>query len=101
MDGFRNLKIAFSVFNPWIFFDGSMYEQGLDRQEMAILFVFILIVAIGGIVRYVTKKQLREIMSEQNVLFRIVVYAILIICVVVYGSYGDGFSSASFIYQGF
>ena len=101
LDGFRNLKIAFSVFNPWIFFDGSMYEQGLDRQEMAILFIFILIVAIGGIVRYITKKQLREIMAEQNVLFRIIVYALLIICVVVYGSYGDGFSSASFIYQGF
>jgi len=99
--GFRNLKLSVSVFNPWIFFDGSLWEMGVDRTEFSILLFFGAVVIIAGILRAVTGKTVRELLKEQNMLFRWILYAALVYSVIIYGCYGSGFSSAAFIYQGF
>ena len=101
MDGFRNLKLAYASFNPWIFFTGELYELGLDRTDFSILTFFLALLAISGIVRFRTEKSIRGLMAEQNLLFRWIAYALLVYAIIIYGCYGSGFSSASFIYQGF
>ena len=101
MDGFRNLKLTYTSWNPWIFFTGELYELGLDRTDFHILLFFLALLAITGIVRFCTKKTICAIMAEQNLLFRWIVYSLLVYSIIIYGCYGTGFSSASFIYQGF
>ena len=101
MIGFRNLKLAYTSFNPWIFFTGELYELGLDRTDFNVLLFFLALVAIAGIVRFRTGKSIRALMAEQNALFRWIAYALLIYAIIIYGCYGAGFHSASFIYQGF
>ena len=101
MAGFRNLKLSVSVFNPWIFFTGELWNLGVDRTEFSIFVFFMTVIIIAGILRAVTGKSIRELLKEQNILFRWILYALLIYSVLVYGCYGSGFSSAAFIYQGF
>lgn len=99
--GFNNIKLAVSVFNPWILFDGSLYRLGLTATDYHILLFFIGIAVTAGLLKYFTKKSVRELISRQNTVFRWILYLLLIYAIIVYGCYGVGFSSASFIYQGF
>ena len=101
MAGFRNLGLSVSVFNPWIFFTGELWEMGVDRTEFSIFVFFMAVVIIVGILRAVTGKSIRTLLAEQNMIFRWILYACLIYSVLIYGCYGSGFSSAEFIYQGF
>lgn len=101
MDGFRNFKLSYEVCNPWIFFTGELYELGLSRTDFNILFFFLTLLAISGILRAYTGKTIRALMAEQNLLFRWLAYALLIYAIIIYGCYGTGFTSSSFIYQGF
>ncbi|MBO4678530.1 MAG: MBOAT family protein, partial [Lachnospiraceae bacterium] len=48
MVGFRNLKLSVSVFNPWIFFTGELWEMGVDRTEFSIFVFYMAIVIIAG-----------------------------------------------------
>ncbi|MBP5660106.1 MAG: hypothetical protein J6X08_02100, partial [Lachnospiraceae bacterium] len=98
---FRNLKLSVTVFNPWIFFTGELWEMGVDRTEFSIFVFYLAVVIIAGILRAVTGKSIRELLKEQNIVFRWIIYAGLIYSVLIYGCYGSGFSSAAFIYQGF
>jgi len=101
MDGFRNVKLAFTIHNPWIFFNGELYGLGLDRTDFNILAFFLAILAISAVLRAVTKKSIRALMAEQNLVFRWICYLLLVYAIIIYGCYGTGFNSASFIYQGF
>ncbi|MBP5281155.1 MAG: MBOAT family protein [Lachnospiraceae bacterium] len=101
MDGFRNMKLTFTIFNPWIFFTGELYELGLDRTDFNILAFFLGLLILSGILRALSKKSIRALMAEQNLIFRWALYALLVYAVIIYGCYGTGFDSASFIYQGF
>lgn len=101
MFGFRNIKLSVSTFNPWILFDGSLYGLGLTSTDYHILVFFIGIVIIASLLKYFTKKSVREFVSGQNIVFRWILYILLVYAIIVYGCYGVGFDSASFIYQGF
>ncbi len=99
MDGFRMWKYAFSTFNPWIFFDESFFNMGLDRREWGIL-VFGLILLF--VVSYISQKQnVRDFIKRQNVAVRYIIFAILFTMVIVYGYYGAEFNAADFIYGRF
>lgn len=104
-DGFKvglvNWKNALTVYNPWIFTDGSLMELGLDAADLRICFVFGLILAVSGIVTFVKRESLRELVARQNYVFRWAVYLLLLYAVIIYGCYGINFSSAAFIYQRF
>lgn len=97
--GFAMWKSAFSVFNPWIFFDESLFNMGLDRREWGIL-IFGLIVLF--IVSYISQKEdVRTWLAKQNFLFRIIVFGLLFTMVIVWGYYGMSFNSSDFIYGRF
>lgn len=97
--GFAMWKSAFSLFNPWIFFDESFFNMGLDRREWGIL-VFGLILLF--VVSYISQKSdVREYLKKQNFAFRIVIFAGLFIMIAVFGYYGIDFNAADFIYGRF
>ena len=98
-DGFKMWKMAFFRFNPWIFFNESFFNMGLDRREWGIL-VFGLILLF--IVSYISQKRdVRDFIKEQNFVVRLLMFAVLFKMIIVYGYYGTEFNAADFIYGKF
>lgn len=100
-EGFRMWKCCFETFNPWIFFDGSLYNLGLSQKECSLVIMSILLFLVTGIIKMITQTGIRELISRQNLVFRWIIYMILIFSVLIFGVYGYGFDAQSFIYQAF
>jgi D-alanyl-lipoteichoic acid acyltransferase DltB (MBOAT superfamily) len=92
------IKHVFTQASPWIFFDGTLYELGLDRTEMNILIVSIVILLLVDLVRYNLKQTLDEFLMDQNLWFEWAVVIGLIVMIFVYGEYGASFDPQQFIY---
>jgi hypothetical protein len=45
--------------------------------------------------------QIRVKISQQNIIFRWVIYLLAIFSIIIFGIYGIGYDAASFIYMGF
>ena len=96
----RALRATFSSFNPWIFFDGSLYSLGLDERNFHLMILTILLMAAvdnvneGG-------QTVRGILARQQLPFRWLVYLTAISAILVFGVYGPGFEMSSFIYARF
>ncbi len=99
--GFSVWKSAFSDWNPWILFDGSLYKLGLDRQEMGILSFGLLLVLVVSIISEKEGTDIRDWFGKQNYLFRLLVCAVLFACVITWGYYGMNFNASDFIYGRF
>jgi len=98
-EGFAMWRAAFSIFNPWIFVDQSIYGLGLDMREMKIL---ILGVVIMFIVSHINQKEsVRDAIKRQNFVARVLFYLLMFLMIVVWGHYGAGFNAGSFIYGRF
>lgn len=99
--GLRIWRSALFEFSPWIFFDGSLLEFGLDAKDWQLIVFYMLVLAIAGIVRYVKNKSIRVLVAKQPLLFRWILYVALFISVILFGCYGPGYDAQSFIYQQF
>lgn len=100
-EGFELWKSAFSLFNPWIFFDESIYKLGLDRREMSIMGVGLIIVLV---VSYISEREdmdIRDWLRKQNFVFRLAIFVTLFVVTLIYGQYGQGFNASDFIYGRF
>lgn len=98
-DGFDMWKSAFSLFNPWIFFDKSLYNLGVDKDEFIILIIGLIVVFIVSFVKQ--KGDVRDIIAKQNFVFRILIFAVLLVVTIAWGYYGTGFEASNFIYGRF
>ena len=95
---FRYIRALFTKWNPWVFFDSSLYDYGLDRQEAMILLWAILALFVVDLIRYTKKVNIGEFLVKQNLWFRWAVLIVLIVSCLVFGEYGINFDSAQFIY---
>lgn len=98
--GLYMVKNLFAVYNPWIFFDDSLLNMGLDGKEWCILAISVVILL------WVSYKQeaefcIRDIILGKSVYVRWFLYIAVILCIMVFGTYGFGFRSQEFIYGGF
>ena len=93
---FGTVRNMFSEFNPWIFFDGSLYELGLDNREFLIAAASIVILFVIDYIR--GKQNILQRLSEQNAAFRWAVYFLLVISILVFGVYGKDYVQTQFIY---
>lgn len=96
----RALKATFSSFNPWIFFDGSLYDLGVDERNFGLMLLMILLVAAVDIINE-RGQTVRGIIAAQQFPFRWIVYLTAIAAIIVFGMYGPGFTLSSFIYAQF
>lgn len=96
---FGIVKNMFAVYNPWVFFDGTLYKLGLDSKE----FILVLIgsVIIFGIDIWREKMSVRNWIRSQNLWFRWGIYLLLIFSILILGFYNNGYSSGAFIYNQF
>lgn len=91
------LRQMFSVNNPWIFFDETLYTLGLTRLELGILLCSIGVL-LGVDIAHEHGVSLRRKLGEQNLAFRWLVYIAVIVFILIYGVYGPGYNAAQFIY---
>ncbi len=100
LETLRVMRQGLIQMNPWILFDGSLYELGISEKDfhLVIAGLFILIV-----ISYLQEKygSVRELIAKQNYVFRWGIYLLLIAAVIIYGIYGPGFDARTFIYERF
>ena len=92
-------KRAISAPNPWALLDGSIFNFGLDKPDILLALVCILI--FGFVSHLEQKGSVREMLAKQNMLFRWGIWLILIFTVLVFGIYGPGYDAASFVYMAY
>lgn len=94
------LYILPRMFMPtgWIFTDGSMLAQGLTATELNIAYVSIVIVWIVDFLKVERKFDFVTWITTQHLLFRWLVYYVLIFAVIIFGYYGGTYNAADFVY---
>ena len=97
-DAFHYIRRMLTKWDPWSFFNGELYKLGLDRPEMNVLFVSMLILLLADLVRRFRKQQVDAFLREQNLWFRWGVLLALAAAVAVFGVYGPGYDAQQFIY---
>ncbi len=88
----------FTSFDVWSFFDESIYHLGLERNEMNVMLIGIVILILVD-AYYARKKALFDVLvKEQPLAVQYVIVAVLLVMVIVFGVYGEGYDAAQFIY---
>lgn len=83
-------------FNPQILINGDIYNLGLDKNEMLIMIISLLILFLISLIKQ--KFNIREEIREKNIIIRWSIYYIAIFSIIILGVYGPGFSAQQFIY---
>ncbi len=98
-DGFKMWKSAFSIFNPWIFANHSIFSLGLSGTELFILFCGLLVILVVS--NLSGRESVRKLIRKQNFLFRLLLFLILFAVTITYGYYGSEYNAGDFIYGRF
>lgn len=95
-EAFMMFKSLVGEWNPWILFDGSLFGMGLGTKDFMIvtasIFLFLLIDRLRG------SFALRDWLQEQNILFRVLVYACFGLLLVKLSLHGLSDTAFPFIY---
>lgn len=97
-DAFMYVKRIFLYFNPWILSQGGIYELGIDRANMNVLVLAVLLLFLSDLIRYTRKCTVVDFVLKQNVLFQYICILFIVIFVFVFGAYGPIFDKNNFIY---
>jgi D-alanyl-lipoteichoic acid acyltransferase DltB (MBOAT superfamily) len=91
------IRSVFTVYNPWILFDGSMCELGLDGSNVRLMLICIAILFIAdGLKR--KGICIRKIIAAQDYWCRVLVLIVSICFILMFGIWGSGYNAAGFIY---
>jgi len=82
------------------FFTEDLYALGLTKEGFVVVAAAIIVLFVIGIMQESGMK-IRESLSRQNILFRWIIYLLLIFGILIFGQYGSGFDASSFIYGGY
>lgn len=94
---FLLIKNMFAVWNPWVLFDGSLFNIGLDSKDWNILIAALVFLLSVDVLRG-KRKSLQEEFVRQNLVFRWLVIFAGIFTVLIFGIYGADYNAAQFIY---
>ena len=99
-----NIKMAVTILcnmcradNVWVLFDHSLLNLGLGLSEWLIL-LFAVFILLGVDLAHEHGVHLRQKFSEQNFLFRWIIYIGAAMGILLFGVYGPQFSASEFIY---
>lgn len=98
IDALSYLKRIFIKQTPWRLFDGGIYTLGLDRIEMNILLVALVMLFMVDLIKYRTKQTIDAFLMDQNLWFEWLMIILTIVMIFVYGEYGPAFDAKQFIY---
>ncbi len=96
-EAFTAIKSIFTVYNPWILFDGSLYELGMGAREFWFMIICILLLLWADI----QKKKgivIRNVIMKQDAWCRVLVLSLGLAAILIFGIWGTGYDATSFIY---
>jgi alginate O-acetyltransferase complex protein AlgI len=91
------IKNMFSLWNPWVLVDGTLYTLGLSPGSFRVGMVSILILIFVSIAQY-KGVSIRKNLMNQGIIFRWSLALGLIFAIIIFGVYGPGYSASQFIY---
>lgn len=97
MDAFNMLKSVVTVSNPWILFDDSLYQCGLDGKNFRLLCIAIFILFFADICKY-KKIEISEVILKQEYWFRWVAIVFSVCAILLFGIWGSSYDASNFIY---
>lgn len=83
--------------NPWVLFDGSLYNLGIDDKNFRLMMVCVVFLCIVDIYKR-CGVCIREVLARQDYLFRWIVIAVAIVFVLTFGIWGPEYNANNFIY---
>lgn len=98
-DTWTAVKQMFGSFNPWIFWDGTLYGMGLDYKDWCVVVIGLLLVHRISI--FQEKGSVREAVARRNIVLRWLIYYGAFFAIVIFGMYGPGYNASDFIYGNF
>lgn len=97
--GLSMLKTIVTKVTPWVFFDGTLYQFGIEERNFLALILCILFLAV--IEHFQEKGSIREAIARQHMMVRWGIYLGGIALVLVLGVYGPGYDATQFLYGQF
>ncbi|MCR5402602.1 MAG: MBOAT family protein [Butyrivibrio sp.] len=96
-DAVMVIKSIFTTYNPWILFDGSLYNCGLNSKEFWFMITCILILLWSDVQK---KKNviIRDVILAQDGWCKVLIIAVAISAILIFGVWGTGYNDSSFIY---
>ncbi len=91
------IKSIFTEYNPWILFDGSLYQCGLNQKNFTLMLLGIFLLLLADIGKYFNLK-LSSLILRQEYWMRWLIIAISICFILLFGIWGTGYNEANFIY---
>ncbi len=97
---FQMIKSILTTFNPWIWFDGSLFTLGVSQREFYLLLAALIVLLS---VSFMQEKgiSIRDKIQEQGIVVRWGIYYAAILLVFLCGVYGIGYDATGFIYMQF
>lgn len=95
----RCLCQTFKTFNPWIFWDGTLYGMGIDYKDWCVVILGLIFVRKVSIMQ--ESCSVRECIAGKNIIVRWAIYYIAIFSILILGIYGVGYNASDFVYANF
>jgi len=89
----------FKSFNPWIFWDGTLYQMGIDFKDICVIIIGLLFVRKISMLQ--ENASVREMIAKRNIVLRWAIYYGAIFTIIIFGIYGSGYNASDFIYANF
>ncbi len=93
----RIIKRMFTARNHWVWFDGSLFECGLSRQNFTLMIWGILLLFVVDICKY-RGISLRKVLAKQDYWAQCLAVAATVLGILLFGMWGAGYDAANFIY---
>lgn len=93
----RIIKRMFTAKNHWVWFDGSLYECGLNQKNFSLMIWGILLLAVVDLCKY-KGIRIREVLAKQDVWAQCLTVIAAVLGILVFGMWGVGYDAANFIY---
>ncbi len=94
------VKRMITYFAPWELVDGTIYTFGLEKNDFIVLaFAFILLYCVSRIQE--NGEHMREKIADLPLVLRWAIYFAAIFGVLIFGTYGIGYSASSFVYMNY
>ncbi len=91
------IKTVFMNFYVADLFNGSLYSAGLSRTHMSVFCVALMVLLAIDIMKE-TGIDILEWYFKQSIIFRFIIYWLLLFAILVFGVYGPKYDSSAFIY---
>ena len=96
-EAFTIISQIIHVHNPWILFDGSLYNCGLNSKNFCFMLLCILLLFVTD---YLKQKKIciREIIARQDAWCQVLIIAFSVVFLLIFGIYGTSYDASKFIY---